>query len=166
MRLLLFGQSTFTICLIWVRILITRKLIMWFKSIFSGGATCPGSRGALQRRNIGSHDFNFWGCRKKKYPQEIKKYKTYNIYNRIQFLADKFALSISSNATNLFGYPYESRELRILSAVGQNVWKGKWNNQVFQARKNTASSTTDLRLLFMVNQCKFLPASEFALPDR
>ena len=100
------------------------------------------------------------------FPRDKKKYKTYNIYNRIQFLADKFALSISSNATNLFGYPYESRELKILSVVGQNVWKGRWNNQVFQAKKNTASSTTDLRLLFMVNQCKFLPASEFALRDR
>ena len=55
------------------------------------------------------------------FPRDKKKYKTYNIYNRIQFLADKFALSISSNATNLFGYPYESRELKILSVVGQNV---------------------------------------------
>ena len=46
------------------------------------------------------------------YPQEIKE-----IYNRIEFVADKFALPI----TYIFGHPYESRELRILSVVGQNV---------------------------------------------
>ena len=45
-------------------------------------------------------------------PQEIKE-----IYNRIEFVADKFALPI----TYIFGHAYESRELRILSVVGQNV---------------------------------------------
>ena len=146
MPFLLFGQSTFTNCLIWVRILITLKVIVSFTFMFSGGATRPGSRGALQRRNIGSHDFIFSGCRKKNFPRELKK-----ICNRIEFLADKFALPIWSNATNVFGHTYESRELRILSVVGQTVWKGKWNNQVFQAKKNTAFSTVDLRLLLMVN---------------
>ena len=113
---LLFGQSTFTNCLIWVRILITLKLIVWFTFILSGGATRPGSRGALSRRNIGSHDFNFSGCRKENYPWEIKK-----ICNKIKFHADKFALPIWCNVINISGHTCDSQKLRILSVVRQNI---------------------------------------------
>ena len=56
------------------------KADIWFTFIFSGGATRPGSRGALQRRNIRSHDFNFSGCRKKDYPREIKKKQNWVSY--------------------------------------------------------------------------------------